>query len=71
MEENKSGKTTTEDKMMQAMSMSIFGQHLQSRCRVLTPGQRADLEESAIQGIMQNYQIDREKAEAMYRRSKG
>lgn len=71
MEESKPGKTTTEEKMLQAMSMSIFGQNLQSRCRVLTPGQRADLEESAIQSFMSNYQIDREKAEAMYRRTKG
>lgn len=71
MEESKPGKTTTEEKMLQAMSMSIFGQHLQSRCRVLTQGQRANLEESAIQDIMKNYQIDREKAEAMYQRSKG
>jgi len=71
MEENKAKQPTMQEQMLKAISMSIYGQQLQSRCRVLTPGQRAEMEEAAIQNLMNSFNIDREKAGEIYKRSKG
>lgn len=70
MEENKASQPTMEEQMLKAMSMSIYGKHLQSRCRAVTPQQRAEMEEAAIQNLMNSYNIDREKALELYKRSK-
>jgi hypothetical protein len=71
MEEKKARQTTMEEQMLKAMSMSLYGRQVQSRCRILSPAQKAELDEAAIAGFMKDYNIDREKAEAMLRRQNG
>jgi hypothetical protein len=71
MEESKAKQTTAEELMLKSISMSIFGKNLQSRCRFITPGQRAEMEEAAIQNFMNSFNIDRDKAIEMYQRTKG
>ena len=62
MEENKAKQPTMEEQLLKAMGMSLYGRPLESRCRVLTPAQRAEINEAAVTNLMQQYSIDREEA---------
>jgi hypothetical protein len=61
-------KSSLEEQMLRAMSLSIYGKHIDSRCRVLSATQRAELQAVAKQEFFEylpenkaeksDYQVD-------------
>lgn len=65
--EEKKKQLTAEEQMLKAMSMSLYGRPMHSRCGEISQRQKAEMEEALVEGMMRDYKIDREKAEAMLR----
>lgn len=68
--EEKKKQITAEEQMLQAISMSLYGRPMQSRCGEISQRQKAEMEEALVEGMMRDFKIDREKAEAMVRTMK-
>jgi hypothetical protein len=68
MDNHRPHKTTPEELMLRNMRISILGRDTQSRCGPISEGQQKQMEEAAIERIMESMGMDREAARAFYRK---
>jgi hypothetical protein len=58
MKDQLSNGFSMEEQLLRAMSMSIYGKQIESRCRVLTPEQKARLEAAGMQKMQLKKSMD-------------